>query len=104
MAPVQKQNPQSPNNDKLDEILDRQEEMSRVQQKLNMDMELILMLLRGNVLDSRDKGLIGQVDENTDEIKKLKNFKDKGIWVSIGATLAGGWGFIDVIRRLTHKQ
>jgi hypothetical protein len=76
------------------------ERIDGVEEKIgNIDknVNLMVILLRGNEFDSSDRGMIGKQTEQDRRIERLEKFKDKMIWVMIGAGVIGGLNLVQVI-------
>jgi hypothetical protein len=63
----------------------------------------MLMMLTGNELDKNDNGFIGQVDQLEKRVKDLEKFRDRAIYLIIGASLTTGFGVGKVIELILAK-
>lgn len=78
-------------------INDRIDGVEGTLEKVNKNVSLMVILLRGNEFDSNDRGMIGKQSEQDRRIDRLERFKDKMIWVMVGAGVIGGLNLIQVI-------
>ena len=75
-------------------------QVKEVDQKVkdvNSELEQILNILVGNVLDKTDSGFIGTVNDHETRLDKLERFKDRIVWTVIGSSIGsiGLWKFIE---------
>lgn len=66
-------------------------------ENIDKNVNLMVILLRGNEFDSNDRGMIGKQSEQDRRIERLEKFKDKMIWVMVGAGVIGGLNLVQVI-------
>lgn len=67
------------------------------------DVRDILYVLKGNELDKNDNGLLGDFQELKKEVKELREFKNKALWVIYGATFTAGYGVFELISKVFAK-
>lgn len=65
--------------------------------QVNKNVNLMVILLRGNEFDSNDRGMIGKQSEQDRRIDRLEKFKDKMIWVMVGAGMIGGVNLFQLV-------
>jgi hypothetical protein len=82
------------------EILPLKSEMS----KLNTKVDKIIDILSGNDLDRNDSGLVGDVRQLKIRVAKLERWKDRVIYILIGASFVAGWTIPDILNKIfLHK-
>lgn len=79
-----------------DQIKQLEKQMREIDEKLTR----MLMMLTGNVLDKNDTGFIGKVNDLESRMEKLEKFRDKAVYLIIGASLTTGFGISKVIELL----
>lgn len=87
-------------------INDRIDGVEGTLEKVNKNVSLMVILLRGNEFDSNDRGMIGKQSEQDRRIDRLERFKDKMIWVMVGAGVIGGlnlFQLIDMVKKAFGK-
>lgn len=76
------------------------ERIDGVEEKVNnidKNVNLMVILLRGNEFDKSDGGMIGEQTELRRRLDRLEKFKDKMIWVLVGASLVTGLNLVQLI-------
>lgn len=66
-------------------------------ENIDKNVNLMVILLRGNQFDSNDKGMIGKQSDQDKRIERLEKFKDKAIWFLVGAGVIGGLNLVQII-------
>ena len=77
--------------------------MEKQMEDMGSKVSRILWTLTGNELDRNDTGFIGQVDELEKRVKALEKFRDRAIYLIIGASLTTGFGVGKVIELILQK-
>jgi hypothetical protein len=67
-------------------------------------LNAIHSLLVGHGLDEEDKGLIGTVRAQGRRLRKLERFKDRGVWLLVGAGITGGWELSAIIKHFLNLK
>jgi hypothetical protein len=65
--------------------------------ELSEKLDQVITLLSGSDLDKNDEGLIGKVRVLSIRVKKLERFKDRGLYLIIGAAITGGYQLRELI-------
>ena len=60
----------------------------------------ILTLIRGNVLDKNDQGVIGTVDDLIKRVTTLEKWKDRMVWMVIGMGLPASVGIMEILKKI----
>lgn len=63
----------------------------------------ILTLLRGNVLDKNDQGVIGTVDDLVKRVTALEKWKDRIVWMFIGMGIPASVGIVEILKKIFLK-
>jgi hypothetical protein len=63
----------------------------------------ILTLLRGNILDKNDQGVIGIVDDLVKRVTNLEKWKDRMVWMVIGMGLPASVGIMEILKKIFLK-
>lgn len=63
----------------------------------------ILTLIRGNVLDKNDQGVIGTVDDLIKRVTTLEKWKDRMVWMVIGMGLPASVGIMEILKKIFLK-
>lgn len=64
---------------------------------LDVKFDLLLAVLRGNAINTDDKGLLGKSTDHENRITKLENKFNKAIWIAVGVALATGVGLREIV-------
>lgn len=89
-----------------------QERINGVESKVNKidrNVDLMVILLRGNEFDKSDGGMIGDQNELKRRVDRLEKFKDRMFWVLVTAAGITGLNLVQVIDMVIqaikgHKQ
>lgn len=84
---------------RIDLCMEKVDKVQDSTEALNDDLKEVLHLLKGNPLNEKDNGIVGTVIESKAKIEKLEKFKDKVIYVLIGASLTAGYALSDIINK-----
>lgn len=77
---------------------DRFQEFDNKIDIMNQRMERVLVALSGNDgIDKDDKGLIGKVNTLESRLKVVEKWKDRAVWVLIGATIPASYGVANFV-------
>lgn len=72
--------------------------------KLNQKVDKIIDILSGNEYDKNDSGLVGDVRQLKIRVAKLERWKDRVIYILIGASFVAGWTIPDILSKIfLHK-
>lgn len=66
-------------------------------ENINKNVNLMVILLRGNEFDKSDGGMIGDNNDMKRRLERLEKFKDKMIWVLTGAGVVTGLNLVQLI-------
>lgn len=77
-------------NERIDGVEDRLGEIHK-------NVNLMVILLRGNEFDKSDGGMIGDQNEMKRRLERLERFKDKMTWVFVGAGLVTGLNLVQLV-------
>lgn len=61
------------------------------------NVDLMVILLRGNKFDQNDKGMIGEHEDLKKRVERLEKFKDRMFWVGITAAGITGLNLVQLI-------
>ena len=94
-----------------DQTEDRLNEIDYKLDSLQKSNEKILDCLKGNGMNPKEKGLIGDMEKAAikislleDRIDALEKLKDKFIYLALGAGAALGWSITDLIGKIFSKH
>lgn len=78
------------------------EDMIRIEEKvdnLHEDLHDLKKILLGNKMIVNDSGMIGKILDQEKRIGRLERFKDRVIYVLVGASLFGGYALSDILNK-----
>lgn len=83
-----------------------QKEIHRMQtdmQEMNGKVDKILHVLTGNPIDKNDGGMVGNMHKLEQRVTKLEKWKDRVVYMLIGASFGAGWTISDILQKFfTH--
>lgn len=71
---------------------------------LNGKVDKIIDILSGNELDKNDSGVVGDVRQLKARVTKLERWKDRVVYVLIGASFGAGWTISDILQKFFSHQ
>lgn len=72
--------------------------------KLDNKVDRVIEMLSGNEYDKNDNGLTGEVRQLNIRVAKLEKWKDRVIYVLVGASFVAGWTIPDILQKIfLHK-
>jgi hypothetical protein len=88
---------------RFDMFMESEDKRVEAQNEMDIDMKLLLLLLKGNEMNPEDKGVVGTINELKREVASLKRFKDKTVYLLIGFSFGAGWAISDFISKFLAK-
>lgn len=70
--------------------------------QVNGKLAEIIALLTGHAMDADSGGIVHRVNTNDTRIANLEKFKDRAVYVALGASIPAGWGLIDIITTILN--
>lgn len=72
--------------------------------QLNKKVDKIIDILSGNDLDKNDNGVVGDVRQLKMRVARLERWKDRAVYLLIGASFVAGWTIPDILQKIFfHK-
>lgn len=79
-------------------------QMKNEMSQLNKKVDKIIDILSGNEYDKNDNGVVGDVRQLKIRVAKLERWKDRVIYILIGASFVAGWTIPDILQKIFfHK-
>ena len=84
----------------MENDIKQMETLKKELQQVNEKLNSIITLLNGHELDNEAGGMVQRVHLIDNRLNRLESFKDRVIYVCIGASIPASWGIIDIIGKV----
>lgn len=82
---------------RVKDVEEKIETINDTVEDMNQNVNLVVMLLRGNEFDKNDNGMIGELNDYKKRLERLEKFKDRMFWILITAAGVTGLNLFQLI-------
>ena len=83
--------------ERIDTVEDKIETIKTQVEQMHSNVNLMVILLRGNEFDKQDDGMIGEQNDLKRRLERLEKFKDRMFWVMITAAGVTGLNLFQLL-------